>query len=134
LAEEVVNAVGLVDHHFVGRLERRFRRAGAEDLVVLLTNGKTVPGPASGTVLEENFSVSLAVEYRGHWVRMSRVNGEAEATTPALRATPPHEEGNIYVERLDGVYPYECGNGNIVSEQREYVQNGKRLFSGDTRL
>src|SRR5262245_25294339 len=56
LEEEIPNAVGLVDHHFVGRLERRFRRAGAEDLIVLVTNGNTVPAPASGVTLEDSFS------------------------------------------------------------------------------
>jgi hypothetical protein len=66
LEEEIPSGVGLIDHHFVGRLERRFRRTGVEDLIVLLTNGKTAPAPPMGVTLEENFSVSVAVEYRGH--------------------------------------------------------------------
>ena len=69
LNEEMPKGVGSVDHHFVGRLERRFRRAGAEDLIVLLTNGDTVPAPPCGAVLAEQFSISIAMEYRGHWVR-----------------------------------------------------------------
>src|SRR5262249_22591766 len=51
LKEEIANGVGLIDHHFVGRLERRFRMAGAEDLIVLLTNGRAVPAPPEGATL-----------------------------------------------------------------------------------
>jgi hypothetical protein len=122
LEEEIPNGVGLVDHHFVGRLERRFRRSGAEDLIVLLTNGRTVPAPPSGATLEENFSVSIALEYRGHWVRLSRTHGTMTPTSPTL------------VERLDGSYPYECGTGKIMAEHYEYNQDGKRLFFGNTIL
>jgi len=122
LEEEIANGVGLVDYHFVGRLERRFRGTGAEDLIVLLTNGSTVPAPPTGVTLEENFSVSIAVEYRGHWVRLSRAHGMMVSTTPAL------------VERLDGSYPYDCGSGKIRAEHYEYNQNGKRLFYGNTIL
>jgi hypothetical protein len=125
---EIPGGVGLIDHHFVGRLELRFRRAGVEDLIVLLTNGKTVPGPPIGDTLGENFSVSVAVEYRGHWVRVTRYHETAKATTAAVRATPP------ITEKLDGAYPYECGNGKINAEHVEYSFNGKRLFRGDTIL
>src|SRR5580658_10252361 len=52
LAEEPL--VGL-DHEFVGRLERKFRRAGAEDLVIQVIGD----------------SVSVAMEYRGHWVKIA---------------------------------------------------------------
>jgi hypothetical protein len=123
LEEEIAHGIGLVDHHFVGRLERRFRRAGAEDLLILLTNGHTVPAPPSGMRLEENFSVSIALEYRGHWVRLSRAHGMVVTTAPSL------------LESLDGSYPYECGTGNIMAEHcEETLQNGKRVFYGNTIL
>jgi len=123
LEEEIQHGVGLVDYHFVGRLERRFRRAGAEDLIILLTNGHTVPAPASGAKLEEHFSVSIALEYRGHWVRLSRAHGMVVTTAPSL------------LESLDGSYPYECGIGNIIAEHsEETIQNGKRVFYGNTVL
>ena len=123
LEEEIPHGVGLVDHHFVGRLERRFRRAGAEDLLILLTNGHTVPAPPSGIRLEENFSVSIALEYRGHWVRLSRAHGMVVTTTPSL------------LESLDGSYPFECGTGNIMAEHcEETLPNGKRVFYGNTIL
>jgi Xaa-Pro aminopeptidase len=85
LDEEMPAGAGKVDHHFVGQLERRFRRAGAEDLIVLLTNGATVPAPPCGAVLKEGYSVSIALEYRGHWVRV-----------------PDN------AEFMWGSYPYEC--------------------------
>ena len=85
LDEEMPGGVGKMDHHFVGQLERRFRRAGAEDLIVLLTNGDTVPAPPKGASLKPGYSVSIALEYRGHWVRV-----------------PDNSEF------MWGSYPYEC--------------------------
>jgi hypothetical protein len=99
LQEEMPKAVGWMDHRFVGQLERRFRRAGAEDLIVLVTNGDTVPAPPCGARLEAGYSVSVAVEYRGHWARL---------TTPAPRATPPVSGG----EFMEGSYPFEWREGN----------------------
>jgi len=120
LEQEIPRGVGLVDYHFVGTLERRLRRAGAEDLIVLLTNGGTVPAPASGATLEEDLSVSIALEYRGHWIRMSRTHGSPDSTSMTTS------------ERLDTVYPYEPGTGKITAAHHEYIHNGKRLFRGDT--
>jgi hypothetical protein len=125
LEDELPKGVGLVDHHFVGRLERRFRRAGAEDLIVLLTNGRTVPAPPSGATLEDNFSVSLALEYRGHWIRISRTEN---------RNTSPVDKGKLCVEQLGGAYPYEYGAGKIQATHFESEERGKRLFFGDTTL
>jgi Xaa-Pro aminopeptidase len=96
LAETLAQGVGRLDYEFVGLLEKRLRMAGAEDLVVVLTNGTGTPAPACGKELQEGFFVSIALEYRGHWVRLSS------------RDTPGTEE------RLDGAYPYECtANGAI---------------------
>ena len=114
LTEELPRWRRKPDHQFVGRLERRFRRAGAEDLIILLTNGDGAAGAARGTVLEENFSVSLALEYRGHWVRLSRPRvaeilkmcSETFAQC-RLRWRRPR----LRLENLDGSYPYECIDG-----------------------
>lgn len=70
LAVEMPHAAGLTDHQFIGRLERSYRRAGAEDLAVLIANGSATPAPATGATLRPNFGVSVALEYRGHWVRL----------------------------------------------------------------
>ena len=134
LDEEIPNAVGMVDHHFVGRLERRFRRRGAEDLIILVTNGLTVPAPPSGAMLTEHFSVSIAMEYRGHWVRVSRPHGSADvisACSAAWESKRTMPEGS---ERMDTSYPYECGIGSIYAAHIEYDLAGKRLFYGDTIL
>lgn len=65
LAREMPNAAGLTDHQFAGRLERAYRRAGAEDLEVRF-NGK----PAHGAMLGKQDSISVDLEYRGHWARI----------------------------------------------------------------
>lgn len=76
LAEEQPHGAGRTDHEFVGRLERRYRRAGAEDLVVLLANSGN-PAPAHGARLAADFKVAVSLEYRGHWVRLNP-EGQAE--------------------------------------------------------
>ena len=131
LSDELPKAVGSVDHHFVGRLERRFRRAGAEDLITLVTNGDTVPRPPAGAKLEDNYSVSIAMEYRGHWVRVSRPHAPAEVIEQCKKRL---ETKAACVEKLDGSYPYEIGAGSIRAVHVEMEYSGKRLFYGDTIL
>jgi hypothetical protein len=145
LRQELPTGSGTLDHHFVGRLERSFRRAGAEDLIILLTNGGGPPAPASGTVLEEHYSVSVAMEYRGHWVRVSRphVSPDMEDTLKSLFdgllcARDAKSDWNVYIEDMGGSYPYECSDtsllkdGSIFALHFEFIVNGRRLFYGDT--
>ena len=162
ITEELPTGVGNVDHRFAGVLEKRFRRAGVEDLITLLTNGRTPPAPPAGTVLEENYSVSLAVEYRGHWIRLSRPHATAEVlvqygkqfeeflsgmTAPsaaaavasqhfiegaATRPVPAVPRGEFCIEDLSGSYPYEAGSGSIFALHLEFNAGPKRLFYGDT--
>lgn len=112
LMAEMRSGVGLPDHEFVGRLERSRRRAGAEDLVVLVTNGDTAPAPAKGQTLREGFSVSLALEYRGHWAKIAR----------------PYAFGTWrwHETRLEAVA------GPVVAHFGEILDNGRRLFHCDT--
>jgi hypothetical protein len=125
LAQELAGGVGLVDHEFVARLERRFRRAGAEDLVILTTNGETPPAPPKGATLSQDFSVSLALEYRGHWVKLARNHASVE---PAP----------VRYESLSGPYPYEScerpGEPGVFATYSEVQANGRRIFYGDTVL
>jgi hypothetical protein len=126
LGEELPAGAGLIDYEFVGRLERRFRLAGAEDLVILVTNGETPPAPATGAKLSAEFSVSVALEYRGHWVKLLR---NASGVAP---------EGD-YEEDLSGPYPYESAepgskHRSIFASRAEVQVNGRRLFYGDTYL
>jgi hypothetical protein len=123
LAEESPSGL---DHEFVGRLEQKFRRAGAEDLVVLVTNGDTVPLPPKGLTLGATSSVSAAMEYRGHWVRIV-----GSGFQPAAGLPPG-------VQIISGPYPYEyCRSedlkaGAIFAAVTESRVNGKRIFQGDT--
>jgi Xaa-Pro aminopeptidase len=72
LAAELPNGAGLTDYQFSGLLERAFRRAGAEDLVLLFSTGDSAPRPARGAMLGDKYSVVVALEYRGHWARVTR--------------------------------------------------------------
>jgi hypothetical protein len=71
LTAELPKGVGLTDYQFCGLLERAFRRAGAEDLVLLFSNDDSSPRPARGTLLGDKYSVAVALEYRGHWARVT---------------------------------------------------------------
>lgn len=72
LAAELPNGAGLTDYQFAGRLERVFRRAGAEDLILLFSTGESAPRPACGAILGDQYLVAVALEYRGHWARVTR--------------------------------------------------------------
>ena len=122
LAKEIPSAVGMTDYEFTGRLERQFRRAGAEDLIILMTNGRTPPAPPRGEKLASSFSVSLALEYRGHWAKIVR---NAVGQVSGLPAT-------AFTETLSGPYPYESGTAPIFAARWETAHQGLRLFHGDT--
>ncbi len=125
LSQELAAGVGQVDHAFVGRLERKFRRAGAEDLVILLTNGKTAPAPPRGEQLTADFSISLALEYRGHWVKVAR--------SASLRDPVPI---HVHVENLSNSYPYapsaRLEAEAVLAVRFESQTDGVRRFHGDT--
>jgi len=72
LTSELPKGAGLTDYQFSGILERAFRRAGAEDLVLLFGNGDSAPRPARGAMLGDKYSIAVALEYRGHWARVTR--------------------------------------------------------------
>src|SRR5580704_12964714 len=72
LTAELPKGAGLTDYQFSGLLERAFRRAGAEDLVLLFSIGDSAPRPARGAMLGDKYSVAVALEYRGHWARVTQ--------------------------------------------------------------
>jgi Xaa-Pro aminopeptidase len=72
LTAELPKGVGLTDYQFSGLLERAFRRAGAEDLVLLFSTGDSAPHPARGAMLGDKYSAAVALEYRGHWARVTQ--------------------------------------------------------------
>jgi hypothetical protein len=126
LNDELPHGAGITGHQFAGRLERIFRRAGAEDLIILMSAGATVPLPATAVRLPDAFSVSITVEYRGHWARVTR----AHAAPPALEAA--FAAGGGLIENLSGPYPYELGSGPLTARHVEITHAGQRLFHGDT--
>jgi hypothetical protein len=125
LAEELPSGTGLIDHEFVGRLERKFRLAGAEDLVVLVTNGQNPPAPATGAKLSAEFSVSIALEYRGHWVKLIRNAAGVASDSSAVASA----------QDISGAYPFEANKtGPIFASHAEVRDHGRRVFFGDTYL
>jgi len=141
LAEEMPTGVGRPDHRLVGRLERRLRREGVEDLITLVTNGDAAPAPPMGALLRESFSVSLAVEYRGHWVRLARPNLEeallrCKSLFDATLTRP--QAGPALFEDLSGSYPYECMDvaalkpGSLVAVNIDFEHARRRFFYADT--
>jgi len=71
LSAELPKGAGLTDYQFSGRLERAYRRAGAEDLVLRFSIGGSTPRPACGAKLGDRYAVAVALEYRGHWARIT---------------------------------------------------------------
>ena len=145
LAEEMGEGGGILDYQFAGRLERAFRRAGAEDLVILLSDGNAAPRPAMGAVLGESYSVTVAAEYRGHWIRLSRPRTSAMVAESIqnrfdrlLRDPKATTDAPVYVESLSGPYPYQpcdrsqVGRGSIFALHVEFNAGGRRFFYGDT--
>ena len=131
LAAHLPSGAGRLDRHFAGTLEREFRRAGAEDLVILLSTGEMVPAPARGALLPAEYSVAVALEYCGHWVKVTRARTAAQplldhSFDAALRS------GLGRVEDLSGSYPYQMGRGPIFALHVEATHAGRRLFHGDT--
>jgi hypothetical protein len=127
-------AIGLTDHELTGRLERRFRRAGAEDLVVLICDGRSVPLPAVGKKLNENSSATVALEYNGHWVKLSRNMDNVSSSLPPSADTDAHRE------LLSGRYPWEGmtsheDSRNVITSIQVMIQRGEnRLYYGDTGI
>jgi len=126
LSDVLPAGVGLTGHQFAGRLERLFRREGAEDLVILLSSGGTPPLPATAAPLPVAYSVTIAVEYRGHWARVTRAHGAPPTLEVAFAA------GGGLIENLSGPYPYEMGSGPLTARHVEITHDGARLFHGDT--
>jgi hypothetical protein len=131
LEEQLPHGADALDHHFVGRLEREFRRAGAEDLVIRLGSAGAVPAPAKGARLHDRYSVAVALEYCGHWVKVARASADAQALRSHFDAALAKGEGQI--ENLAGPYPYEAGHdwtkrGLIFALHVEH----QGLYYGDT--
>ncbi len=109
LSEELSS--GASDRELSGRLELAFRRAGAEDLILRLDKG----------------SVAVAMEYRGHWVKLARPRIAEAALRERFIAALANGDGLI--ENLSGPCPYEIGPGEIFAL---HVNSGPGVLYGDT--
>jgi hypothetical protein len=54
------------------RLERSLRVEGMEDVVLWVGDGRSLPRPPADRPLPPAFCITVAAEYRGHWVMLSR--------------------------------------------------------------
>ena len=134
LEEQLPRGAGLLDHHFVGELERAFRLAGAEDLVIRLGSAGVVPRPAHGSNLGDSYSAAVALEYCGHWVKVARAHA-SPSIVQALRSRfdAALASGEGHIENLTRPYPYETAldwskRGSIFALHVEHIG----LFFGDT--
>jgi Xaa-Pro aminopeptidase len=134
LERELAAGEGHRDYELVGRLEREFRRAGAEDVAILLSSGRKVPMPANGSMLTAKYSAAVALEYCGHWVKIARAHAPASDREP-LRACfdAALRGGEGRVEDLTGGYPWEVGLGEMTRRKifALTVEAGG-LYYGDT--
>jgi hypothetical protein len=102
--------------------------------VVLISNGRTVPLPAAGHTINENSSVAVALEYNGHWVKLSR---NMDNLTSSL---PPPDDSQAHRESLSGRYPWEGidsgddARNTITSIQVAIRRGDDRLYYGDTGI
>jgi hypothetical protein len=135
LADELVaSAIGLTEFSLIGRIERLVRRAGAEDLVAMVSNGHSGLRPASGEPVSRNTSVMAAVEYSGHWAKVAR-------NVAGLSSPLSSMEQSGYLETLSASYPWQPVQAQerpaaaVVALQAQLPDaTGVRLFYGDTGL
>ena len=139
LARHLPDGAGLTGHQFVGRLEREFRRAGAEDLIVHISSGDGPPAPATSAILGTEYSVAVALEYCGHWVKVIRTNCPPGTAGILLQFFHQRLQSNDgLVENLSGAYPYEIVERQRLPENSIFALNIEvagskfRLFYGDT--
>jgi hypothetical protein len=130
LEKELSTEGAQTDHELTGRLERLLRRAGAEDVVILVSDGQGPPLPASGAAIGPHTSVVVAIEYNGHWAKVTR--NVAGVTSNTLGGVTELRE------ILSGPYSWENVDDPaalaVISLQREIHTRNQRLYYGDTCL
>jgi Xaa-Pro aminopeptidase len=132
LEKELPTAKGQTDHEFIGRLERQLRRAGAEDVVVLVSDGEGPPIPAEGRTVGAQTSMVVANEYNGHWAKVTR-------NVAGVTSRLPAREGVTELrELLSGRYSWETLDDAkvtaVVSLQLAIPDGSRHLYYGDTCL
>ncbi|HEY6455543.1 MAG TPA: hypothetical protein VIY90_09725 [Steroidobacteraceae bacterium] len=132
--ELVAAAIGMNEFTLIGRIERAIRRAGAEDLVALVSNGRGRFRPATGELVGRGTSIMTAVEYSGHWAKVARNMAGLVSPLPAM-------ERLDHMETLSGSYPWQPAQPRALPEAAVVALEveldggaGVRLFYGDTCL
>jgi hypothetical protein len=108
------------------------RHAGAEDVVILVSDGKGPPIPAEGRPVGPHTSVVVAIEYNGHWAKVTRnLAGVTSNLTAPSQATQLREI-------LSGPYSWENfddpATDAVVSLQLQIAADGRQFYYGDTCL
>jgi Xaa-Pro aminopeptidase len=132
IEQELPTAAGRSDHELTGRLERLLRRAGAEDVVILVSDGKGPPIPAEGRTVGPHTSVVVAIEYNGHWAKVTR-------NVAGVTAHLPANGGETELrEILSGPYSWENIDSPttpaVVSVQLQIRSANQSVYYGDTCL
>jgi hypothetical protein len=132
IEQELPKASGQTDHELTGRLERLLRRAGAEDVVILVSDGDGPPLPAEGRTVGPHTSVVVAIEYNGHWAKVTR-------NVAGVTAHLPANGGETELrEILSGPYSWEslsdASAPAVVALQLQIRRAGRSLYYGDTCL
>jgi Xaa-Pro aminopeptidase len=132
LEKELSNSKARTDHELTGQLERLLRRAGAEDVVILVADGTGPPVPAYGSAVQPHTSVVVAIEYNGHWAKVTR---NIAGVTSSL---PTRGGATELRETLSGPYSWEtvddAATGTVISIQLEIRAQNRVLYYGDTCL
>jgi hypothetical protein len=134
LENELATQKAQTDYELTGRLELVLRRAGAEDVVILVSDGEGPPIPAEGRPVGPHTSVVVAVEYNGHWAKVTRnVAGVTANLTSPGGATQ-------LSEILSGPYSWEneahgvAQTDAVISLQLQIAADGREFYYGDTCL
>jgi hypothetical protein len=124
LEEHLGKGEGRTGHHLVGTLEREYRRAGAEDLAIRISMGDSPPCPPRGALLGREYSVAVALEYAGHWVKVARARSPAAGALRERFAEALRSGGGLREDLW--------ASGAIYALHVERTSGGGRLFHGDT--
>ena len=132
LEKELPTAKARTDHELTGQLELQLRRAGAEDVVVLVSDGTGTPVPPCGSAVRPHTSVVVAIEHNGHWAKVTRNVAGVTSSLPA--------RGDVTELReiLSGPYSWEtigdAATPAVISLTLQIQARDQTLYYGDTYL
>lgn len=119
------------DHELTGTLERVLRHAGAEDVVILVSDGQGPPVPAEGRPVGPHTSVVVAIEYNGHWAKVTRNFAGVTSSVTSLGGVTQLRE------ILSGPYSWENIDDTaaaVISVQLQIPEDDRQFYYGDTYL